>query len=532
MRKLLLALSLFTGIIWLPWLTSCNREPSRAKPTRPDIILIMADDMGFSDLGCFGGEIHTPNIDNLARNGLSFTQFYNTGRCCPSRASLMTGMYPHTVDMGWMNSANLGRAGYLGRLSDAAVTLPEALKTGGYRTYMVGKWHLTPTDSIKAQRGTSWPTDRGFDEFYGTMEGAKDYFKPTWLFRNKAPVTVDDPHYFYTDAITDTAVAFIGRNPSESPMFLYLAFYAPHFPLHAPDSTVARYRNSYRSGWKNIRANRFERQHQLGLIPVGVRLSDPEADIPGWTDLGMEKRDEMDLRMAIYAAQVEEMDRGVGKVIAALKARGRLDNAIIVFLSDNGALATQPLGRGNREQLNASGPYTDYGAAWSHVSNTPYRLYKGFNHEGGIIAPLIIQWLKPVAARGEFCRQPIHIMDLMPTLASLAGVEVPPVRQGLAALKPEGRSFRNLLLDPEMEMESRPLFWEHEGKRAVRQGGWKLVSPGLKKAWELYSLTDDPTETRDLASQNPDRVRELTQLWDTWAREHHVLPLDGQGWDD
>lgn len=485
--------------------------------------------MGFSDLGCYGSEISTPHLDKLAKNGMRFTQFYNTGRCCPSRASLMTGIYPHQLGMGWMNAKNLGREGYTGRLSDQAFTMAEGLRQAGYATYMVGKWHLTPTDAVVAEEiDGSWPIQRGFEEYYGTLEGAKDYFQPSYLYRNQYPVKAGEG-YFYTQAISDSAATFIKRHPKKKPFFLYAAYYAPHFPLHAPDSTIAKYRAQYLEGWNSVRQQRFDRQKELGLIDEKTQMSAGDPDLLDWHQLSPEQKDEMDLRMAIYAAQVEELDMGVGKLLDALEESGQSENTLIVFLSDNGAVGGAVFGKGQRKNLNRSGPYTSYGKAWGQVSNTPYRKYKSFNHEGGIIAPLIVYGKDRVKA-GSINRQPVHIIDLMPTFLDLAHVSLPSHRNGVKVLKVEGKSLLSTFINPERALDKRPLFWEHEGRRAIRQENWKLVSAGIDQAWELYDLSQDPTEQRDLSALHPEKTQELEQTWISWAEQHHVLPLDGRDW--
>ena len=481
--------------------------------------------MGFSDLGCYGSEIPTPNIDALANEGIRFTQFYNTGRCCPSRASLMTGIYAHMVGMGRMNSKNFGTPGYTGRLNDTTYTLAEALKTEGYQTYMVGKWHLTPTDSVIAKnQDGSWPFQRGFDEFYGSMEGAKDYFRPSYLYRNQSPLTTGD-NYFYTHAISDSAATFITNHTGPSPLFLYAAFYAPHFPLHAPKATIQKYRGKYLEGWNKLRNTRLQKQKALGIISETTNLPPSDSKVLNWEELSPEKQDEMDWRMAIYAAQIEELDKGIGKIIQALKNANQYENTFIVFLSDNGAVGTSLYGRGKKENLNQSGPYTSYGKGWGQASNTPYQKYKAFTHEGGIIAPLIIRYEKWLTA-GTINRQPVHIIDLMPTLLELADVNLPKRKNGITVKEVDGESFLSALKTPNESNKNRPLFWEHLGRRAVRLKSWKLVTTNESGPWELYNLHQDPTEIENLAEKHPEKVKELNRLWNNWANTHQVLPLD------
>jgi len=513
-------------------LYSCNETsgPNESLDQPPNIVLIMADDMGFSDVGCYGSEIQTPNIDALAAEGMRFTQFYNTGRCCPSRASLMTGSYPHAVGMGWMNSKNLNQPGYIGRLNDQTYTIAEAMKLAGYHTYMVGKWHLSPTESIKSKvMDGSWPTQRGFDEYYGTMEGAKDYFKPQYLYRNEMPQESTDD-YYYTHAISDSAASFINNHPKDVPFFLYTAFYTPHFPLHAPQKTVRKYIGKYTQNWYNLRQQRFLKQKRQGIIPNNVQLANIEDDLSNWDDLPSVKQEEMDLRMAIYSAQIEELDKAVGKIVDALKQSEKFENTFIVFLSDNGAVGGPLFGRGKNVKLNQSGPYTSYGRAWSHVSNTPYKKYKSFCHEGGIISPLII-YHKHLANKGNVVRQPAHIIDMMPTFLDLANIQLPVTKNGAKTIEIDGQSLLPILTQTALPPESRKLFWEHEGKRAVRRGNWKLLATKLSDDWELYDLSTDPTENENISLNHPEKVKELESLWMSWAEHKQVLPLDSRSWE-
>lgn len=526
-------LKVTVGFSSLLFLYTCTipQQPSNKKDLAPNILLIMADDLGFSDIGCYGGEISTPNIDALAAEGMKFTQFYNTGRCCPSRASLLTGCYSHQVGMGWMTAANLGSAGYTGRLSDQVYTVAEGLKMAGYQTYMSGKWHLTHDDSTRSNAmGGSWPFQRGFDEFYGTIEGAKDYFKPKFLYRNDQPLTTET-HYFYTHAVSDSAATFIAHHKQENPFFLYTAFYAPHFPLHAPDSTVQKYRGKYKKGWAAIRKQRFQKQKTLGIISENTKLSVRDEDISDWENLTEEQKEEMDLRMAIYAAQLEELDKGIGTIIKALKNSGMYNNTLIVFLSDNGAINDSQFGKGKRKNLNQSGPYTSYGRAWSHVSNTPYRKYKQYNHEGGIISPLIVCH-KDLVKAGSTNRQLAHIIDLTPTFLDIAGVTLPTIKNGANAVEIKGQSLVPLLKNTAYQPAARALFWEHEGNRAVRLDNWKLVAESKNSSWELYDLSKDPTETKDLSKQFPNKVEMLEKEWNIWAENNQVFPLDKREWGD
>ncbi len=511
-------------------LSACSQSVVRAdKPSVPNIVVILADDMGYSDLGCYGGEIDTPNLDALAKDGLRFTEFYNTARCCPSRASLLTGLYPHRAEMGWMTAADMGRPGYSNELSADTRTISEALGHVGYATAMVGKWHVTNDASYKTGPNGSWPFERGFDRFYGTIAGAKDYYKPTMLYDDSEPVKDIPEDYYYTRAITERAVGFIHDAPEDKPLFLYVAFYAPHFPLQAPDTTIAKYKGLYDVGWDHHRAERIQRQKQLGIVPADTELSERDPSVPAWEELSDEKRADMIDRMTIYAAQVDELDQGVGRVVEALKASGRFENTLIMFMSDNGAVGLSLWGRGTHEQLNQTGHYTDYGRGWSNMSNTPYRLYKRYAHEGGVRTPLIVHWPGHIDDPGALRDDPGHIIDILPTSLAVAGN--PDIRTDRATLIPDGISLLPAIngegLDPD-----RPLFFEHEGHHGVRMGRWKLVALKAKSPWELYDLQTDRTEMHDLSAKHPGKVKELAKLWNDWAERCNVLPMDESGWSN
>lgn len=511
------------GFVWVVLLCLTACAPVRAD--RPNIVLIMADDMGFADLGCYGSEIDTPNLDALAADGVRYTNFYNTARCCPSRAALLTGLYPHQAEMGWMTAADMHRPGYRNQLSDKAPTLAEKLKQGGYATYMVGKWHLTHTGTIDTGPNGSWPTQRGFDRFYGTMEGAKSYWRPKWLTRDTTPVTDLPENFFYTTAISQQAARYITEHDGRQPLFLYVAFYAPHFPLHAPAETVAKHRGKYRAGWDALREQRFAKQKQLGLLNTSIKLSPRDKGLPDWQTLTAEQRDVMDEKMATYAAQIDELDQGVGRIIRALKQAGRFDNTIIIFLSDNGSADSGgPFGKGGfkRALINRTGPYTSSGSGWGMVSNTPWRGYKNQALEGGVRTPLIVHWPDGGLPRNRIDSNTGHITDLMPTCLDLAGVTPPEHLEG-ASLTP---TFKKETLGP------RTFYFEHEGNRGLRNNRFKLVANSKDDAWRLYDLRHDPTERHDLADKHPRQVEQLSAAWRRWAERCNVLPLDGRSWSD
>jgi arylsulfatase len=511
---------------------------------RPNVLLILADDLGFSDLGCYGGEIATPNLDALAANGLRFRQFYNGTRCCPSRASLLTGLYPHQAGVGGMNN-DTGRPGYRGFPQPNTVTIAEVLKATGYHTSMVGKWHLS------AGPKTPRPTDRGFEEFYGMVGGFNSCFQEN-PFYTRLPAGRDKREYakdsFYsTDAFGDYSLDFLAEaRRHKKPFFQYLAFNAPHFPLHAKPDDIKKYADTYTSGWDKLREARHKRQIELGLFPKGTPLSPRSPFItrndflrsgenPAWDTLAADRRADLARRMAVYAAMVECMDRNIGRVIDDLKKNGELDNTLVLFLSDNGACAEwDPFGfdaaSGPKnilhvgDQLAAMGgpkTYHSYGSGWANAGCTPFRMYKHYCHEGGIRAPLIVHWPKGFAAKGEFRGQVGHLIDVMATCVDLCGAMYP-AKVGDKTITPmEGKSLVSAFAGKPLDREY--LAWEHERSRAIRAGKWKLVAKA-DAAWELYDVEADPVELTDLAATQPDRVKELAAKWDDWAKRCDVLP--------
>jgi arylsulfatase len=494
---------------------------------RPNVVVILTDDMGYSDLGCYGGEIATPHLDKLAAGGLRFTQFYNTARCCPTRASLLTGLYPHQAAVGHMVE-DKGLDGYHGDLSRNAVTIAEVLKSSGYGTYCVGKWHVTPAGKGGKH---NWPLQRGFDRYYGIISGAANYFDPATLTRDNTPIQAGEDaeykpeHYYFTDAISDQAARFIGEHHQRKagqPFFLYVAFTAAHWPLHAPESEIAKYKGKYDGGYEPIRRARFERLRQMGLIKPSWDLSPQDGD---WSKVANK---EWEARcMEVYAAQVDRMDQGVGKIVEALTKNGLLDDTLVLYLQDNGACA-EGIGRSRDKKGNAPalpGPadtWIAYGQAWANVSNTPFRYYKHFVHEGGISTPLIAHWPAGIKRRGELEHQPGHLVDLMATCVDLAGAAYPAEFNGHKITPLEGRSLRPAFEGKPIEREA--IFWEHEGNRALRVGQTKLVAKGPRGPWELYDTEKDRTEMHDLAEKDAERVKELAGLWEKWAQRTCATP--------
>jgi arylsulfatase len=525
--------------------------------------------MGWSDLGCMGGEIHTPNLDALAGNGLRFTRFYNTARCCPTRASLLTGLYPHRAGIGHMMD-DRGKEGYRGDLNTSCLTIAEALRPAGYRNYAVGKWHVTKSTHPNGPQD-NWPLQRGFDRFYGTIHGAGSYFDPATLTRDNTAVSAfADPEYrpatyYYTDAITDHALRFIREHEQttpEQPFFLYVAYTAAHWPLHALPADIERQRGKYDAGYKTVIVARLAKQKTLGLVDSNWNAVPAVGD---WEKVN-DKRWEAAC-MEVYAAMVESMDRGVGKIVAGLKQAGRLDNTLILYLQDNGACAEDQGRTGNAkhpEAARADHPtlpplapaallppeiippqtrdgfpvlmgkmvlpgaadtYMAYGEAWAHVSNTPFREYKHWVHEGGIATPLIAHWPQGIAAerQGKLEAQPGHLVDIMATCVDLAGARYPVERAGRNLYPLAGVSLRPAFAGKVLP-RNEPLYWEHEGNRAVLDGPWKLVAKGPAGAWELYDMETDRTEMRNLAPRQPERVKKLSAQWQTWGLAHDVLP--------
>jgi arylsulfatase len=530
---------------------------------RPNILIILSDDMGWSDIGCYGSEIKTPNLDGLAAEGLRFTQFYNCARCCPSRASLLTGLYPHTAGVGHMTSDD-HRAGYNGELNKRCLTIAEAVRPAGYRTYMVGKWHVVRDIKPDGPK-YDWPMQRGFDKFYGTITGAGSFYDPTTLCRGNTYITPEnDPDYrprsfYYTDALTDNAIAFLQAHRRESPgqpFFMDLAYTAAHWPMHAKPQDIAKYKGKYDDGYDAVRQRRMERLKQMGLIKSTWT---PAPTVGDWANV---PNRHWEIRcMEVYAAMVDCLDQGIGRVVAELKNEGQLDNTLVFFLQDNGACAEdmgrqppkepyrtdlkpmkpdqlqpkiwppmqtrdgQPVRTGPEAMPGPADTYVAYGKAWANVSNTPFREYKHWVHEGGISTPLIVHWPDgiPHKREGRTEAAPGHVVDLMATCVDVANAGYPREHNGQSIHTLAGVSLRPALQGKRLKRAA-PLYWEHEGNRALREGKWKVVAKGPGGAWELYDMEADRTESKDLASKYPARVNEMVSCWETWATQNDVLP--------
>jgi arylsulfatase A-like enzyme len=511
-----------------------------------NVVIFLADDLGYSDIGGYGGEIRTPNLDRLANQGVKLSNFHNTPRCSPSRASLLTGIHPHQTGIGILTGNNEAEGGYAGNLNNRCATIAEVLKANGYITAITGKWHLT--NSPNKPNG-AWPTERGFDNFFGTLDGCATYFRPGTLTRgieNIEHEAENNPDFFYTDAIADEAVKFLAEKPAEKPYFLYVPFTAPHWPLHAREETVKSYAGTYDEGWDAIRVKRLARQKALGIIPQETELSPRDARVLSWED--ETEKEWQARRMEVYAAMVTEMDNAIGKILKQIEDNNELENTIIIFLSDNGACSEAlPLdeisdfrraknlmdtrtrdGRrvvlGNDPDVMPGGEetYASYGVGWANVSNTPFRLYKRYTHEGGVMSPFIMHWPAGKLSDGRVNTSTFQLVNVAPTLYEALGVTYPAKLNGHSLEPLVGGSMLTALQNSASERSQ--LWWEHIGNAAIIRGKWKLVRQ-YDWNWELYDLSSDRNELKDLASANPDLVAELTAEWEKLADQYGVIPF-------
>ncbi|MFP4383145.1 MAG: arylsulfatase [Spirochaetia bacterium] len=525
--------------------------------SRPNIIVILVDDMGYSDIGCYGSEIRTPNLNGLARDGVRFSQMYNCARCCPTRASLLTGLHPHQAGVGHMISDRGAGPAYQGFLRQDCVTIGEVLKDAGYRTMWSGKWHTSaglplvgePQDEPGSLRNP-YPLSRGFDRFYGTLGGAGSFFNPVRLMEQDKRIE-PGADYYYTDGISDAACRMIEEaSDGDDPFFLHVCYTAPHWPLHALPEDIERYRGKYRKGWDYLRTSRHEELKGSGILDSKWDISPRDTESRDFTGDPKDRQEWEDLRMAVYAAQVDRMDQGVGKILGELSKQGIEDNTMVMFLSDNGGCAEflnedgdmstwpQHYGVTAREGETCRvgnvvglepGPATtfmSYDLPWANASNTPFRLYKHWVHEGGISTPFICRWPGKTDA-GSIYHQPCHVSDILATCIEAAGAGYPKEHDDHDIQPLEGESFAPLLSGDGEWHRERPIFWEHEGNRAVRDGSWKLVSKtvdGENGPWELYDMNEDRTELSDLAAKDPGRVKNMAAMYNQWAERCGVLP--------
>jgi len=483
-----------------------------ASDPRPNIVLIMCDDMGYSDIGCYGGEIHTPQIDRLAEQGLRFTQFYNCAKCTTTRASVVTGLHP--------------RRGKGGLLRQDMVTLGEVLRAAGYQTALSGKWHL-------GRGETTHPFHRGFDQYYGLLDGCCNFFNPVQpdppykggrvrTFGHNDELIKEFPDdYYTTDAFSDHAAATIRRFArSDKPFFVHVCYTAPHYPLHAKPEDIAKYRGKYLAGWDVLRQQRHRRQIEMGLIDPKWELPGRDSGTGSWEE--EQNKEYEDLRMATYAAMIDAMDQGIGRILDALDEVGAAENTLVMFLSDNGGCAENP---GGTVVTRLPGPkeyYVAVGRPWAYAQNTPFRRYKAWVHEGGIATPLIVRWPK-VVEPGTITHQVGHIIDFMPTCADVARTEYPTEYNGQKIIPVEGKSLLPIF-QGKTRAGHETICWEWAGNRAVRQGQWKLVWDKELRAWALYDLEADRTETKDLSAEHGDRVEAMIETWNTWAERTGLTP--------
>lgn len=481
---------------------------------KPNVILILADDMGWSDLGCYGSEVSTPNLDRLASQGIRFTQMYNTSKCFPSRACLLTGLYAQ-------------RTGYhkdYKRPMSNAITLGEMYKMAGYTTMWSGKHH-----------STELPTTRGFDHYSGLFEGASNHFNPgkqrkgegqpaqkrpdrPWVIDGKVIQPYTPPKDFYTtDAFTDYALKWMDQQQSGKPFFLYMSYTAPHDPLMAWPEDISKYRGKYMAGYEAIRKARFGKQKEIGLLPQDYPLS--TASFQDWEHLSEEQKKEEDLKMAVYSAMIDRLDQNIGRLMDKLQEMGVSDNTLVLFISDNGAsseVVSRVKGSG---EIGTISRWTSLGGDWANVSNVPYRFFKNYSQEGGIKTPLIAYWPDVIKDKNGISHTPLHFIDFMSTFVELTGVEYPS-RYNNQEIKPsDGISFLPILKGQDVQ-RGKPLYWEWRHGKAIRDGDWKLVA--YKDVWALYNLKEDPVEEHDLSKANPNTFTRLKAMHDEWAKEFEL----------
>jgi arylsulfatase len=501
---------------------------------RPNIVIVLVDDMGFSDIGCYGSEILTPNLDKLAAEGVRFTQFYNCARCSPTRASLLTGLYPHEAGMGWLDGKVEPQSqGFHGKLLPRCVTIAEVLREAGYFTAMTGKWHLGQ------QNGTP-PWEHGFmrslNSRYGEVYFPKEKDRPGTanLYLDGKEMPKDSPEFgrdwYSTDLFTDWGLKFIDEAvAAKKPFFLYLAQGAVHFPLRAPADVIAKYRGKYMAGWDKLREQRHAKQVAMGLLDPRWTMAPRPPEVRAWDEVPADRQERFDNMMAVYAAMIDRIDFAIGTLVDGLRQRGLLENTLLLFLSDNGGNAEGgPAGKTEGEgTIGGPDSYVQLGMSWATLANTPFFRYKHFTHEGGISTPLIAHWPRGIAAerRGSFVKDPGHLVDLMATCVDLGQAKYPAERNGTAILPMEGTSLRPAFSGQPLARKQ-PIFWEHEGNKAVRDGRWKLVMRH-KLPWQLFDMEADRTEQHDISSQHPEIASRLAATWDAWAQRSFVDEWNG-----
>lgn len=537
------------------------RETPPAPAGSPNVVVVLLDDLGYADLGCFGGEIATPHIDSLAQGGLRFTDYTTVPMCTPARAALLTGKNPHSVGCGWLTHNDPGYPGYRGEMSLDAPTMAELLRAGGYATLAAGKWHNTYDQNLHPGGDTrSWPLQRGFDRFYGFMSAETSYFQPERMLEGNQLAQVDQypADYFAPDDYTQRALGWLSEHQAcapDKPFFLYLAFQTPHTPLQAKPEDIARYRGRFDAGWDVLRQQRWERQKSLGVVDQNAQLSPRNPGIPAWDSLPQDTRRLYASYMEIYAALVDNADQNVGRVIAQLRRMGQLDNTLIVLTSDNGANSVGgPTGLANLQgrrsgvaedpavverllkegRLGAADTYPAYPSGWAQVSNTPFRYYKRTPMAGGIRVPFIAHWPARIREQGAMRRQWIHVTDLLPTVLDLARIDRPEVFKGLRTRPMDGSSFADMLVNADAPQRRQRQYYELQANRGYISGGWKIVSLQAPRQameldnWMLFDIANDPTELRDLAAERPEVLQRLVAEFESDATANYVYPLDNR----
>lgn len=499
---------------------------SSAQQKKPNIIFVLVDDMGYSDLGCYGGEIKTPNIDRLADQGIKMRNFYNNARCCPTRASVLSGRYPHAVGIGHMVSLptdSITPGSYQGYLDRNTPTVAEELKKAGYNTYMTGKWHV-------GERKQDWPVNRGFDRYYGLISGASSFWEitPQEKFKrifalDKKEVELPAKGFYATDTYTDSAIAFLNAHHTknkQNPFFLYLAYTAPHYPLHAYEEDIVKYEKIYEKGWDEIRKQRYEKLKRLGYADSRYYLTPKLAELESWEQQEPAEKAEYIRKMSVHAAMLDRLDQNIGKLIQYLKQQGQWENTLLVFLSDNGASAetvnTKKL-HDPATKIGEKGSYASIGVNWANTSNTPFKLYKHNIHEGGIATPMIIHWPAGIKPKQGYASGVGHVIDLMPTALEVAGISTPNL---------DGKSL-SWLWNGSKE-PARSIYWEHENNLSLRKGKWKLVKENTEADWSLYDMDKDPTEMNDLSKANPELMKSLIQEYKVWSEKVGVKEFKGK----
>lgn len=525
---------------------------------RPNVLVILVDDMGYSDMGCYGGEVQTPNLDKLAGNGLRFSNFYNCSRSCPTRASLLTGLYQHQAGIGRM-TFNENLPGYKGTMTHHAVTIAEVMKEAGYRTGMVGKWHVAETPLRNNQKDglnhqvfyddfaslDNYPVNRGFENHYGIIYGVADYYDPFSLVDGDKPITNVPKDYYITNALTDTAVAYVNNYArGDAPFFMYLAYTAPHWPLHALPEDIAKYENTYKVGWDSIRNRRYERMKELGIFPDSNDFLSPRHFQDKWEN---NPTQEWDARaMAVHAAMIDRVDQGIGELLEALKKNGQLDNTLILFMSDNGCSneVCQDYSPGENDRPDRTrdgkpiiyarnkeampGPETTFasiGPKWANVANTPFRFWKAKMFEGGICTPMIAYWPKGLKKNvGGVTNQMGHVMDIMATCIDLGKATYPSQYKGNEIIPLEGKSLLPIFAKGKRTGHDYLGFEHFNEKAMISKDGWKIVTLPGTNHWELYNLAVDRSEMHNVAELYPEKVKELLQAYEAWANRCQVVP--------